>query len=513
MVTRVFIFILLLSSFALPVTAAELTVLNYHDVVPNPGKDAYAVSRSVFVAQMDYLAANGYQVIGMEGLVKIVRGEQTMPDKAVMLTFDDGLISYYEFVVPLLKIYGYPSVAGVVTSWLDGKDQPKEYQGRLMSWSQLREVSKSPLVEVVSHTHDLHRGIPSNPQGNVAAASVTRQYLPFFKRYETEPEFQQRVAIDLKNSVTRIKQELGYAPRGIVWPYGLYDQVLIGEASKLGMIYHFTLDEGPTLLTSLPKINRILMFNYTNIKDFVAEITYKNLSKQHRFVELSLDSFFRVPAQNQEQLLSELLDRLEALKVNTVLLSPFSKDGSKAFFANDYVPVADDILNRVLHLIRTKLPVKHIYLKFPEQLPFPKQKALYADLARLNWFNGVVFKGRLPDKKVFYNIVQTTRFYRPMLKVGYIGKAQSKAGFDFIVVPLDVDQDRAVIRKQVTKLKGIPQQTFIKLDRLKQTKDETLAGVIQLLKSSGIQNYGYGPDNYLTGLPQEKLIAKAMAKK
>ncbi|KPJ93386.1 MAG: hypothetical protein AMJ53_07315, partial [Gammaproteobacteria bacterium SG8_11] len=232
--------------------SSGLTVLTYHDITTNPGDDIYALSRSMFVAHMDYLQTHGYQPISLSQLEQYRKHPERMPSKAVMLTFDDGLKSYFEFVVPVLKTYQFPSVASVVTGWLDGKNTPPEYFGKLMSWDQLRELSKLPLVEIASHTHDLHHGIQSNPQGSQEAASITRQFFPHNQSYEREETYRQRVQIDLQHSLERLEKELGIKPKAVTWPYGKFDNVLSNAASEIGLQYQFSLQDGPTPLAQLP---------------------------------------------------------------------------------------------------------------------------------------------------------------------------------------------------------------------------------------------------------------------
>ena len=84
----------------------------------------------------------------------------------MLLTFDDGLRSSYTKVFPLLKAYHYPAVMAVVGAWIDlAADGKVDFGPRLFTrddfatWEQLREMQASGLVEIASHTYDLHRGI------------------------------------------------------------------------------------------------------------------------------------------------------------------------------------------------------------------------------------------------------------------------------------------------------------------------------------------------------------------
>jgi len=104
----------------------------------------------------------------------------------------------------------------------------------LMSWAELRELQRSGLVEIASHSYAMHEGIVANPQGNREPAAIARQWLADAQGYESEPAYAARVRSDLKRNSDLIRKELGRAPRVIVWPYGRYNQTTRILAEKLG---------------------------------------------------------------------------------------------------------------------------------------------------------------------------------------------------------------------------------------------------------------------------------------
>ena len=165
-------------------TEEELTVLSYHEIA-DPARalvPQYAVTPTDFVRQMDWLRNHGYHFVSVGDVLAGREGKRALPDKAVLITFDDGYQSVYAHAWPILKMFRIPAVINVVGSWMeekgtvdfDGKELPR---GQLLSWGELREMTQSGLVEIGSHTFDLHRGILGNPQGNLQPATTTRRYL------------------------------------------------------------------------------------------------------------------------------------------------------------------------------------------------------------------------------------------------------------------------------------------------------------------------------------------------
>jgi biofilm PGA synthesis lipoprotein PgaB len=130
----------------------------------------------------------------------------------VLLTFDDGYQSFYTRVFPILKKYHYPATIALIGSWIDGIDTPDELGKQLLTWKQVREMAKSGLVEVASHTYDLHKSVVANPQGDSQAATVTRLYDASTGSYETEDQYRKRIHLAIRKSAEFIFQHMGVGP-------------------------------------------------------------------------------------------------------------------------------------------------------------------------------------------------------------------------------------------------------------------------------------------------------------
>jgi biofilm PGA synthesis lipoprotein PgaB len=153
----------------------------FHDVVDQPtdlGTDD--VTTKTFVQFLDWLKGTGWEAISLDDVSAAARGLRRLPDKAILLTFDDGDRSLYTRVFPLLKAYRYPAVAALVGE--DGADGTVLYGDRkvprsnFVSWAEAREMQASGLIEFASHSYDLHRGVRANPQGNVTPSAITWRY-------------------------------------------------------------------------------------------------------------------------------------------------------------------------------------------------------------------------------------------------------------------------------------------------------------------------------------------------
>jgi peptidoglycan/xylan/chitin deacetylase (PgdA/CDA1 family) len=479
--------------------ATDIPVLAYHDIVARRGGDAYAVTRDEFRAQLAYLKREGYTPVSLATLARAARGEAGLPDKPVVLTFDDGLTSYATEAVPLLKEHGYPSVLSIVTAWVDGQDAPPQYRGRLLNWAELRALAAAPLIEVISHSHDLHRGIVANPQGSEAPAGNTRAFRGG-GRYESETDFRARIRADLERSQSRIAQELQRAPIAIAWPYGAYDQVTVEEAARLGMRLHLTLDERPTRLADLPRINRMTFHKYRRLADLDDMLTFRRYrTEQLRFVQIELGDWAGKPAAEQERMLSALLQRVELLGVNAVIVVPVTRDRQAALFPTNAMPVSADLLNRVLHQLQRRGRIDHRYLRLPVPIDGVDVTRVYADLARLNRFSGVVLDGKLATAER-QQLVERLRYHQPAVKVGVVGASEAAPGADFVLVELEL-ADAAALQSRAQSLMRIGTPTYILLQRAPRTEDARLFDAMRALRAAGVRHYGYTNDDFLGNSP------------
>lgn len=375
----------------------QLLVLSYHDVrdeVARKGDpDAYAVSTQNFAAHLDWLSGHGYRPVSLSDVVKASRGEKKLPPKAVLLTFDDGLRSIYTHVFPLLRAYNYPALMAVVTGWVDlPRDQQVDYGPRMfthddfVTWDQLREMQASGLVEIASHSDNLHRGITSNPQGNTMPAAITREWDAKAQRYETEAQYLERIRRDLAASKAKIERELGVSPQSVVWPYAAYNSQVNAIADRLGMSVTFDLEgRHQTVGRDLHGLARLLVFDNPTVQDLTFELRHDEELDGVRALQVDLDYVYDADPAQQARNLDKLIERIKQVGPSHVFLQAFADpDGNGSadalYFPNRQLPMRADLYNRVAWQIKTRAHAK-VFAWLPVlgfELP---DKALDAQLA------------------------------------------------------------------------------------------------------------------------------------
>ncbi|HEX7816132.1 poly-beta-1,6-N-acetyl-D-glucosamine N-deacetylase PgaB [Dyella sp.] len=356
-----------------------LIVLCYHDVRDdvNPvlDHDPDAISTDHLISHLDWLKAHNYHMVSLDEVLAAEQGGKPLPPDAVLLTFDDGLESFYTRVYPLLRAYNFPAVQALVGSWIDmpaGKTMP--YNGGtcgrdcFLSWDQVREMQKSGLVEYASHTWGMHEGIVGNPQGNLMPAAVTLRN-DSQAGYENDDAYIARVRSDLRHSADEIAEHTGKRPRAIVWPYGAYTRVGTKVAAEEGMPVSMSLDDTIPSLHYGRTIPRLLVSDNIKANRLGWLMRHQSHIDPVRAVQVDLDYVYDPDPAQQERNLSALLDRIKRLQPSQVWLQAYADPNGtgvaeSVYFPNRHLPMRADLFSRVAWQLRTRAGVR-VYAWLP----------------------------------------------------------------------------------------------------------------------------------------------------
>ena len=138
--------LVILTAAVFGVTAAfppeGVLILEYHKV-NNWSEDSYTVKPEDFAAQMDELRAQGYETISILDFLRAKKGKQTLPEKAVIVTLDDGYKDNYTDMLPIMESRGMKATVFMVTNdiGLPG----------YLTWDMLRDMQNRG-IEIGSHT-------------------------------------------------------------------------------------------------------------------------------------------------------------------------------------------------------------------------------------------------------------------------------------------------------------------------------------------------------------------------
>ena len=181
----------------------RVPILVYHSVMPHhQGQSAEQrvldVDDSVFVAQMRYLVDGGYHVISFATLVDALEGRDTLPNRAVVLTFDDGWVNQYHHAFPILRRFGLTATFFVFTT-------PIGLDPKVMTWDQLRELQDAGMT-IGSHT----------------------------RTHPILPDYHAALNNEVVMSRADIAEHLGRAPDFFAYPFGAWDAQSAAMARTAG---------------------------------------------------------------------------------------------------------------------------------------------------------------------------------------------------------------------------------------------------------------------------------------
>ena len=356
-------------------------VLAYHSVVDESAAEnqkhyfPQTISAQTLIKHFNWLKENGYNVISWQQVIDAENGKGTLPDNAVLLSFDDGYETMYNVVFPLLKAYNYPAVFAPVTGWLDTPANQKiAYADKMLdrsvfaTWAQVKEMEQSGLVEVASHTHNLHNGINANPSGGQLPAVIAPEYKN--GKYETEDAYKNRLRSDFALTVQTLVNHIGKKPRVMVWPYGQFNDVAVQIARQAGMPHYFSLGEKIVNKVGDKHIGRLLINTETDLNTVKNYLDGIDESKQiQRVLHVDLDYVYDANKAQQAKNLDKLIERIYRYGATTVYLQAFSDpDGDGVadalYFPNKYLPVRDDIFGRITWQLQTRAGVQ-VYAWMP----------------------------------------------------------------------------------------------------------------------------------------------------
>jgi biofilm PGA synthesis lipoprotein PgaB len=202
--------ILLLS---LPAMAAQsmagehVTVTLYHHVSDSTPSST-SISPDIFAQQMAVLQNEGYTVMALPAVLESLHNQQSLPDKAIAITFDDGYLSIYDTAFPMLQALDFPFTVFVNTQPINNG------LPGYMSWEQIREMSDAGVTianHMVNHPHMI----------DALDGETTAQRI-------------QRLRTELLQAQETIREQTGQDHRFMAYPYGEYDQDIKQLLTDLG---------------------------------------------------------------------------------------------------------------------------------------------------------------------------------------------------------------------------------------------------------------------------------------
>lgn len=133
------------------VSAAEIPILLYHNISKTyiNGQADMHITPDMFDEHMKALTDAGYTAVSITDALS----GAAMPENPVVITFDDGYYSNYEFGYPILQKYNMCGTIFVITDKMGNFDTSYRH----FDWNTAREMENSGIIEILSHTNSHSR--------------------------------------------------------------------------------------------------------------------------------------------------------------------------------------------------------------------------------------------------------------------------------------------------------------------------------------------------------------------
>lgn len=230
-----------------------LPVLVYHHILPKSLMETTnsTISLEAFEQQMNYLADNQFKTLTTQQLYDYLEGRLIVPIHAVLITFDDGLLSTREYAYPILKQYGFTALQHIISSRTNKAQGLQNFDatGPLQFFTAIDLAELADVFQFEAHTYDLH----SLHNGQSIALENSKE----------------AIIMDLQRNIEQVPNAISLA-----YPYGHYNEQFIAAAKEVGLLIGFTTKEGyANMSSSNYEVNR---FGMTEKRSFEHFTTYVN---------------------------------------------------------------------------------------------------------------------------------------------------------------------------------------------------------------------------------------------
>ena len=215
----------------------KLPILMYHNLSKNQKSlSKYTISPTEFENDMKYIQENGYTTVNLQELIAFTEGAN-LPEKPIIITFDDGYESVYEYAYPILKernMHAVINILGKYTQIYSNSDDHNVNYAHI-TFAQIKEMTKSGLIEIGNHSYDLHK-----TQYRVGIERIGGESLDEYKKMLTD---------DLTKTQNLLKENTGIVPIAFAYPFGKSSKCSLDCIKKMGFLFVFCCWEKANILT------------------------------------------------------------------------------------------------------------------------------------------------------------------------------------------------------------------------------------------------------------------------
>ena len=229
---------------------AAVPIIMYHVLSENP-KNKWEITPQEFEDDLQYLIKNGYTTVFLQDLIDFVENGVALPERPIVLTFDDGRDSTMTKMLPLLQKYDAKASLAIIGAETDRYTQisieNKNIKKRPhLTWDDVNELLKSGHIEIFNHSYDLH--------GSTGAGQ---------KKGESDDAYRARFLRDIGVFDEVLQKNTAITTRSFAYPLGIFNKISDTILSEAGYAISLTCRENTNSIrvgdsSSLLGMNRLL---------------------------------------------------------------------------------------------------------------------------------------------------------------------------------------------------------------------------------------------------------------
>lgn len=220
-------------------SSAEITVLMYHHLTENPSNvSEYTALVTDFEKDLRYLSRLGYRAIGTGELLGFLRGKNELPEKSVVITFDDGFESVAVLGAPILEKYGMRAVCFLLGEECDRYSETEDHNisYSYLGWDTVGLLSCSGTLEMQCHTYSMHKLWPRRGCSKMQG--------------ESNADYRIALKEDIDKFQRKFYEHTSKKANALALPYGSYCDETLKYAADLGFEVIFTCTEKQNTLSA-----------------------------------------------------------------------------------------------------------------------------------------------------------------------------------------------------------------------------------------------------------------------
>lgn len=233
----------------------QIKLIYYHDVVSNGGNSYMQITSESFYNQMKYLKDYGYITLNFKDLDN---KEYDSEGKSVLITFDDGWLSNYETVFPIMKELNLKFNIFLEVGAIGKKEN-------YLTWDMVNEMMNSNLVGFGAHT---------------------------FNHIDARTIDDCNVNLEIIKSNELIKEKTNLITKDFCFPYGYYNKETINYIENLGVYDRLYTSDGISIIirNDIKIFGRVGIENEDSMKDFINKLEgrynlyYSTINKVRKYI-------------------------------------------------------------------------------------------------------------------------------------------------------------------------------------------------------------------------------------